>query len=238
MNDAIKHGVVLAAVLAVAVAVGWLAVENDRQTKQAAETAERLVEVARAVEVQAEVIELPNDGKSYYATLLLHDDWRSRTAERTIAASFAADPLLSSLRAQTHWNTYLESNPLYKERFAKSCPILPALLIQDSDGKVLLKLSGDALTGDIERVRGPIRRLWQARPIYVLPWRRPAPCPDPTPSPPQPAPDDEPVPDVTPLPDVTPQEAFPWWLLILAVVVGLAVPLVGYVKEVLYGSTE
>jgi len=237
MDDRLKLGIALAAALIAAVTIGWLCVAVDRQADAIAQAQARVEALGDAL-AGSEVVDLPDDGRAYYTTLIVHDDWRQRAAERALVAAFETDPLLRSAKAQTHYNLYTASNPLYAQRFARSVPTLPALLIQDATGKVYVKLSGAELTGDIERVRGPIRRLWQARPIYVLPWRRPCPCPEPKPEPSPPAPDETPIPDTAPIPDVAPSEAFPWWLLVLAVLVGAAIPAVGYAKQVLYGVKE
>lgn len=232
MSERLKLGIVLSAALVAAVMVGWLCLVVDRQADAIARANTRVEALGDAL-VGAEVVDLPDDGKAYYTTLIVHDDWRQRAAERALVAAFETDQLLRSAKSQTHFNLYAASNPLYAQRFAKSVPTLPALLIQDATGKVYLKLSGDELTGDVEKVRGPIRRLWQARPIYVLPWRRPCPCPEPTPQPSPPAPDETPLPDATPIPDtISVAPPFPWGWLTLAVLVGLFIPIIGYAKKV------
>jgi len=165
--------------------------------------------------VRQRIVKVPDDGEAYHVSLFLHDDYRKRPLDRSLVAWWEVDPVLKSVKAQTHFHTFLASNPLYKSRFAKAVPTLPAVMIQKSEGKVMYKASGANLPPSPWQMSNDVARLFKNRPYYVLPWRRPKPCPTPGPKP-------DPLPDEndgdiiidTVIPDTVlqarAQPGFPW----------------------------
>ena len=167
-------------------------------------------------EARERVIQLPEDGQAYHTTVVVSANWRERRAERYLLGWFAAHPGLASLKAQTHFHQYDQGSVLYKTRLAHAVPDAPAVVVQTADGKVVYKASGANLPQSADELASNIS--------ISLGGCRPRPRP---PAPPQPQPDVDV--DVHPIPDVAPQPArpeFPWALLVVAVLIGGAVPVV------------
>lgn len=155
------------------------------------------------------VVSLPEDGGAYHLSLFVSEKWREIPAEREAVALMETDPTMMSLKAQSHYHLYTDTDPIYQTRFASAIDVKPCVLLQASDGKVLFKYSGPVLS----------KRPW----LHVRPWLRPRPCPPspgPAPGPVIPNQTDR-LPD-TKIPD-TP--IFPWGLLIftIALAAGLTV---------------
>jgi hypothetical protein len=235
-RDTIERGVVLAVMLAVAVVAGWAALETQRTQTNVYELAESHVAMSESIAVRERIVDLPDDSKTYYVTLFLHDNWRTRPEQRAMVAAWDSDPRLRSIKSQVRFNIYTQSDPLYQTKFRASHPVLPAVVVQDQAGKVYSKVSGADAT-DTEKVAGPLLNLWRSRPIYVLPWRRPKPCPEPGPCPTPDEPDETPdfVPD-TAIPDVQPAASLPIAWMIVAALVGGIVAVVSQVKTAFVGD--
>lgn len=141
--------------------------------------------------VNDRVIHLPEDGGSYHTTILTHTNWEGVSRDRELVAWFTSDPRLASLRAQTHFHHYTDSNPLYRTRLAAAVPQqeLPAVMIQSADGAVLCKFSGNTLPGD------PMSLGDMLSDCFPRPAPPPAPGPQPLPPPNTPY-----IPDTRPTP--------------------------------------
>jgi len=165
--------------------------------------------------VQRRVIDLPDDEQVWYTSLFVHPDWKSRGPDRRLVAAFDAEPKLQSLKSQTHWKLYTTDDEWYKQTFASHVPVVPALLVQRSDGSVIFKSSGDQVasdTGDLaDAVDRSIRKRRQCKPI-------PVPQPTPVPSPPNVTP--EPIPDIGPQPEKPADNSGKLILALLAAVAG------------------
>jgi len=191
------------------------------------------------------VVDLPEDGRGrgYFTTVFTSSNWRRNGRERAIVEWFHQDDRLSDLRRQIHWHHYTPGHRVWS-RFRTVVNRLPCVLVQDPDGYVIYKATGenvplnaDKLADEISRMLEkhlalrvhqqrligrwtPVRNVLRA----ICP-KRPSPQPAPTPSPVCPGPDcpNEP-PDEAPadktIPDIRPQEAtddgVPWLALLTA----------------------
>ena len=181
------------AVTSAAVTYYWPLTDHDAVEYIAVAQAESDVENA----IGERIIDLPEDGEVWHTSLLLHDEWERIDQDRRLVAWFETNSRLASLRAQTVWHIYTESDPIYHERFREAVPILPAVLVQRSDGEVIYKSSGVHLPDRAEKlassIHGTIRRRCPS------PWCGPQPQPEPPPQPheEQPLPKPEPIPDLS-----------------------------------------
>jgi len=222
-----RKAALVAGLTALVVLVCWTTFEV-RQTDQRLAQVQQQQDVLSqaAAEVRERIVELPNDGQTYYISLLLHADWRQRPRERAIVSWWATEPRLLSVRAQCHYFEMIEGDPRYVKTFSHVTPILPSVYIQDATGKVHFKVSDQNLPANADEMGGLIVELFRNRPwLRPLPWNRPRPCPSPGPCPlPTPVPGPNPIiPIVPPIPDTVrpdgsqPGGSFPWALLIVAV---------------------
>jgi len=215
---------------------------------------------ADGVLVKERVVNLPQDGSKWYVSLYGDkDDPTLGELERW----FDSHVGLIDLARQTHYRTYHSDTTLFKERYAKDTPVLPAVKIQQANGVVVYKAAGDHIpyspdalytamanaTQNVIETGGVFRR--PKRP--VLPWRRkiedelrncnPQPIDDEPPQlDPPPAPiDDGGPPKLEIEPEPEPESAgLPAWAIVLMGVGsglgGIAVGGVRILREVLSGD--
>lgn len=176
---------------------------------------------ARGNQVNERIVDLPETGGAWHLSIFVHRDWRERADERRLVAWFSVEPRLASLKAQTHDHLYTDADPMYRLRFCKVVPLLPAVMLQDGTGKVWYKAavgSRDApLPNDPVLLGDKFQSLFAGGPCP-----RPKPKPEPEPEP-KPGPDE--VPDLPDVPDLDAptnhpapaKEQFPWPLAILIV---------------------
>jgi hypothetical protein len=132
--------------------------------------------------VAQRLIELPADGKTYEAVLVVHDDWARRPDETALVRHWQSLPEVQDITADIRMQIFTESDPMTRARFAQHVKILPTVMILRPDGYTVFKDYGEYL--QIPRHVGR----WPNRPV-VLPWNRVCPCPKPEPPrPPQPTP--------------------------------------------------
>jgi hypothetical protein len=146
---------------------------------------------------EKQVVTLPEDGGAYHLSIFVSDNWRS-TREREVVALVDTDSTLASIKAQSHFHLYTQSDPIYKTRFPGF--ELPCILLQDSSGGVIFKYSGPMLNN----------RPW----LRLRPWLRPRPNPNPAPGP-------EPNVNVDTLPGPIQDTSlpFPWVLLVITILI-------------------
>lgn len=134
-------------------------------------TEESLARLAEAIPRQA-IVELPEDGQAYHLAVVVHDDWRQRPLDRSVVAWFQAEPTLASAKAQTHYHLLTASHPSYRgnERWRRAAPSLPAVLIMDPAGNILLRATEPTLQEGPEKLGERIVHLWRAHPLR--PWLR------------------------------------------------------------------
>jgi hypothetical protein len=148
------------------------------------------------------VIELPEDGQSYYLTVFTNTN--PTPQERVMLSWFQSDTSLASLKAQTHWNHYTPALAMYRTRFASAVPEnqFPAIMLQGPDqygnhGKVVFKCASHNIPDSPQALVAMIRNALG----------RPCPRPDPAPTPtPEPNPNPNPIPVI---PDIGPQPLAP-----------------------------
>lgn len=90
------------------------------------------------------VIDLPEDGQTWHTILLLRPEWKSLPAERKAEAMFHSEPLLVSLKHQTHWHLITTD----QREFAKFRPLVaatPCLIVERANGEVVYRESGPDL---------------------------------------------------------------------------------------------
>lgn len=144
-------------------------------------------------ELEARIIDLPNDGDAWHTTLFVHPDWKQRPSDRRLVAAFESEPRLMSVKTQTMFHVYTTDGPDYRERFAQFVPVVPAVLVQrGADGKVIYKKSGPNVADDERKlareVKDAIKDWCDRNRCYPI---HPKPLPD---TQPQPLPV-EPIPD-------------------------------------------
>ena len=170
---------------------------------------------ASVVKPTIQVIELPEDGQAYYTSLFLPTNWKADQTSRTLYSWFDTNPQLRGLKAQTHWNVYDENDFFYRTRYFKIAPVVPAVVVQDSTGKVVASVTTfstpDQLVADLSgEMTGCLRR-WRKEPEPPAP--APAPAPQPAPGP------------INGPPDLVsrPQWQPPYLLAAVGLVIGLAI---------------
>lgn len=140
--------------------------------------------------VEERILDLPEDGDVWHTSLFVHPNWQAIPAERRLIAAFETEPRLVSLKAQSKYHLYTSDDPIYKERFASAVPVIPALVVQRSDGEVIYKGSGDKVGDDPHSlghaIKDTIRKQCpdgRCRPIVPKPVPEPLPQPKPEPIP-------------------------------------------------------
>jgi len=197
------------------------------------------------VEIGDRVVDLPEDGRGrgYFTTVFTSSNWQRNGRERAIVEWFRENGRLTDLRRQTHWHHYTPGHRIWS-RFRKVLDRLPCVVVQDPDGYVIYKATGenvpsneDELADEIARMltnryaqrvdqqrlvgrRTPVRNV-----LRVVFRNRPSPQPAPSPSPPPvcPGPDCPDEPPVDPasdmtIPDIRPEtttnDGVPWLALL------------------------
>lgn len=178
---------------------------------------------------------LPEDGGSTYVSVFVHSDWRKRPEEARLVRWFARVPSLVQIRVKTIWHLYTPDDYTFQQSYAETA--LPTVLVQQPDGEVVYKGSGENIPVTAVRLARELEavcdmpRLFKRRPwLRVRPWLRPRPSPDPSPCP-EPSPDDveidelDGMPDLASIPDIgkKKQGGAGFWLLLGLVGVGSAV---------------
>jgi hypothetical protein len=156
--------------------------------------------IAASATKQQQVVSLPEDGGAYHLSLFVSNNWREIPAEREAVALMETDATLKSIKAQSHYHLYTETDPIYQTRFASAIDTMPCVLLQDAKGTVIFKYSGPVLS----------KRPW----LHVRPWLRPRPCPTPNPAP---GPVNVTVNDRLPDTKIPDTPIFPWGLLIFTI---------------------
>jgi len=171
--------------------------------------------------VSERIVDLPETGGAWHLSIFVHQDWLKRPAERRLVAWFSVEPRLVSLKAQTHDHLYTNADPMYRLRFAKIVPLLPAVMLQDGTGKVWYKAAVGSkdvpLPSEPTMLGDKFQKLFSGGPC---PWPKPKPEPEPGPGPgPDESPDLPNIPDLdVPADRPTPaREQFPWPAAILVV---------------------
>lgn len=100
-----------------------------------------LVSAGNPVSVGDRVTVLPEDARSWYCDVYVHEGWRGIPAESTFVGWFDADPRLRAFKQQMHHHLYTPNHPIYKHRYVGETPPseFPACTIKRPDGLVIFK---------------------------------------------------------------------------------------------------
>jgi hypothetical protein len=135
--------------------------------------------------VQERVIDLPEDGCQWHTILILCQGWQGRPAERRAETMFHAEPLLVSLKHQTHWHVITTDQTEFG-KFRALVDVTPCLIVERANGEVVYRESGPELGRHPQLLTRAIRKEIQRH------------CPDgrclplhPVPGPDEPLPHDE-----------------------------------------------
>ncbi len=134
-----------------------LSVRVARLEEQEASAFDRVVDIERCLAAEERVIDLPEDGSQWHTILLLCADWRNRPAERRAEAMFHSEPLLVSLKHQTHWHL-ITSDEQEFEKFRALVDVTPCLIVERANGQVVYRESGPALGRAPHALTHAIRR--------------------------------------------------------------------------------
>ncbi|HWB13716.1 MAG TPA: hypothetical protein VG826_31110 [Pirellulales bacterium] len=146
---------------------------------------------ASLAEIGDRVIDLPDDGHAWFTTVITQDDPTPR--EKQVVSWFDTDPQLSRLKQQTHWHVYTPKSAVYQNVASAIVSGFPAVIVQDSTGVVVYKVSGDNVPNTPwPLVRGIIDCIRAHCPHCPRPKPKPTPAPEPAPAPVEP-PADKPV---------------------------------------------
>lgn len=134
-----------------------LSVRVARLEEHEASSFDRVVDIERLLAAEERVIDLPEDGNQWHTILLLCADWKNRPAERKAEAMFHSEPLLVSLKHQTHWHLITSD----QEEFAKFralVDVTPCLVVERANGQVVYRESGPGLGKSPHALTHAIRR--------------------------------------------------------------------------------
>jgi len=90
------------------------------------------------------VIDLPEDGNQWHTILILRAGWQGLPAERKAEAMFHTEPLLLSLRHQTHWHL-ITTDQTECAKFRALVDATPCLIVERANGEVVYRESGPEL---------------------------------------------------------------------------------------------
>ena len=90
------------------------------------------------VAVEERVIDLPEDGNQWHTILILRAGWQGLPAERKAEAMFHSEPLLASLRHQTHWHLITTDQPECA-KFRALVDATPCLIVERANGEVVYR---------------------------------------------------------------------------------------------------
>lgn len=214
---------------------------------QQAETSNQLAAIGQQdmsgpCEASEQIVQLPEDGRTYHTILLLHADWTARPNERELVAWFKTEPSLVSVAAQTKFWQLTADDPIYQANYAAATPDLPAVLVMTDSGQTVYKASGVNMP-DPQTVASELCTIFDKRPwLRWRPWLRPRPAPEPGPCPDGncPSPDAKPPLNVDvrvhPIEDMRPQPASQdnsavWIVAAIAAALGGLVSLVWHLRK-------
>jgi hypothetical protein len=122
---------------------------------------------------------LPEDGGEFHTSVFTHSDWQRRQSDIELLAAFKGrNPKLTKLASETQFHHYTPASRVYS-RYQNHVTALPAVWVQDAEGRMIYKASGPNVPQDSFRLFDDIREAFQER----FPNR----CPGPNcPTPPQP----------------------------------------------------
>jgi hypothetical protein len=104
----------------------------------------RVAELERQVAAEERVLDLPEDANQWHTILILRAGWQNVLAERNAEAMFHSEPLLVSLKHQTHWHLFTTDQAEY-QKFRGLVEATPCLIVERANGEVVYLESGPDL---------------------------------------------------------------------------------------------
>jgi hypothetical protein len=104
----------------------------------------RVTELERQVAAEERVLDLPEDGNQWHTILFLRPNWQNAPAERNAEAMFHSEPLLVSLKHQTHWHLFTTDQAEY-QKFKPLVEDTPCLIVERANGEVVYREFGPEL---------------------------------------------------------------------------------------------
>lgn len=164
---------------------------------------------------QSRIIELPADQGVWWTTAVFDSPTPTSQGSRQLSALLST-PRLQSLIAQTKYTKYTPNDLMYQQRFSRYYGnVTPQLIIQEPNGQVVYKATGDQIPADPDVLADDIQ--------LAISNCRPKPTPTPSPAPVQPQPQPNSIPDISPN-NTTPNNTTPhssdtpFWLFLIPVV--------------------
>lgn len=103
------------------------------------------------------VIDLPEDGHTWHTILILRPQWRTNAAETKAESMFHSEPLLVSLKHQTHWHLITTDQAEF-QAFRPLVNSTPCLIVERANGEVVYRESGPELGKRPHALTHAIRR--------------------------------------------------------------------------------
>jgi hypothetical protein len=107
-------------------------------------THSRVAELERQAVVEERVLDLPEDGNQWHTILFLRPGWQNVPVERNAEAMFHSEPLLVSLKHQTHWHLFTTDQAEY-QKFKPLIESTPCIIVERANGEVVYRESGPDL---------------------------------------------------------------------------------------------
>jgi len=115
------------------------------------------------------VIDLPQDSGKWYVTVYGEPGHESLSV---ITGWFRDHEGLAKLKRDTHFNTYTSNQAIFKSRYAKGTPTLPAIRVQDAGGATVFLAAGNEIPMTPEALHNAIAIAVNEASAPLLPWRR------------------------------------------------------------------
>lgn len=116
-----------------------------------------VVEEAAEPRPEERILDLPEDGNAWHTILILRPEWRSVAAERRAEAMFHSEPLLVSLKHQTHWHLITVDQAEF-QKFRPLVAATPCLIVERANGEVVYRESGPELGKHPHQLTHALRR--------------------------------------------------------------------------------
>jgi hypothetical protein len=103
------------------------------------------------------VIDLPEDGHLWHTILIVRPDWQTSAVEKRAESIFHSEPLLVSLKRQTHWHLITTDEAEFQP-FRPLVSATPCLIVERANGEVVYRESGPDLGKRPHQLTHAIRR--------------------------------------------------------------------------------
>jgi hypothetical protein len=103
------------------------------------------------------VIDLPEDGHLWHTILIVRPDWQTSAVEKRAESIFHSEPLLVSLKRQTHWHLITTDEAEFQP-FRPLVSATPCLIVERANGEVVYRESGPDLGKRPHQLTHALRR--------------------------------------------------------------------------------